>query len=244
VRDVGSSHCREAQLHLRHRISDERPVQTGVHASAVARSLQPSVAGGLMKRTIAALGGLLIASTAIADDKPTIDSATSGWPQGPRDAARELAKKYGAPDEVTPRMLVWHDTGPWKRTVVYRDEVQHDWPEPHTDFVEQFIDYKVPVDKFDDLAAFDGSVIAERTKGELSARCGKEAMNFLAINLAHDVARGAAKVDTARKRYEQAAAAFMAKRPLPITQKLLFQPVVGQTADPDRPAKSDKAAAR
>ncbi|MBA2543334.1 MAG: hypothetical protein H0V17_27080 [Deltaproteobacteria bacterium] len=198
-----------------------------------------------MKTPFVIFGSLLIASAvSLADDKPTIDQAVAGWPQGPRDAARELAKKYGAPDEVTPSMLVWNDTGPWKRTVVHRKEVQHDWPEPHTDFVEQFIDYKVPVDKFDDLAAFDGSVIAERTKGELSARCAKEAMNFLAINLAHDVARGATKVEDARKRYEQAAAAFMANKPQPITQKLMFQPVVGQTGDPDRPAKPSKAASR
>jgi hypothetical protein len=197
-----------------------------------------------MKTPCLVIGSLLIGAIASADDKPSIDSATAGWPQGPRDAARELAKKYGAPDEVTPSMLVWHDTGPWKRTIVYRQEVQHDWPEPHTDFVEQVIDYKVPIDKYDDLATFDGSVFAERTKGELAARCGKEAMNFLAINLAHDVSRGAVKPADARKRYEQAAAAFMANKPPPLTQKLMFQPVVGQTTDPDRPAKRDKAASR
>jgi len=31
------------------------------------------------------------------------------------------------------------------------------------DFVQQFIDYRVPIHKFDDLTAYDGSVIAERT---------------------------------------------------------------------------------
>ncbi|MEX2153654.1 MAG: hypothetical protein WD825_09970 [Gemmatimonadaceae bacterium] len=56
----------------------------------------------------------------------------------------------------------------------------HSFPKPHTDLLEQFIDYRVPVDKYDELAAYDGSVIVERTKGEISARCDKEAMNFLA----------------------------------------------------------------
>ena len=201
-----------------------------------------------MKTRIAGLGALLIATLAVADadrrKHTNVDKATAGWPDGPRSAARELAKKYGAPDEVTASMLVWNERGPWKRTIVYREEVQHDWPKPHTDYVEQFIDYKVPVDKYDDLAAFDGSVIAERTKGELSARCGKEAMNFLAINLAHQVASGEQSVDEARKTYEKAAAKSMAGNKPAITTKLMFQPVVGQTADPDRPAAADKAASR
>ena len=36
---------------------------------------------------------------------------------------------------------------------------------------------------FDELAAFDGAVIVERTKGEMSARCDREAANVLALNL-------------------------------------------------------------
>jgi hypothetical protein len=203
-------------------------------------------------RLSSALVCSLVAAQGIADTKKPaakktsakIEAATRGWPQGPRDAARELAAKYGDPDESTASMIVWNQRGPWKRTIVYREEIQHDWPKPHTDFVEQFIDYKVPLDKFDELAAFDGSVIAERTKGELSARCGKESMNFLAVNLAHRIASGDASVDEARKAYEEAAAAVMAKQSPVITTKLMFQPVVGQTADPDRPTQADKAAAR
>lgn len=49
---------------------------------------------------------------------------------------------------------------------------------PHKDMLLQVIAYEVPADKFDDLAAFDGSVIAERTRGEIAARCDKEAANI------------------------------------------------------------------
>ncbi len=49
--------------------------------------------------------------------------------------------------------------------------VPHDFPMPHPDLLEQFVDYQVPPDKFDELAQYDGSVIVERTKGEISARC-------------------------------------------------------------------------
>jgi hypothetical protein len=67
--------------------------------------------------------------------------------------------------------------------------VPHDFPSHHTDFLEQFINYRVPVEMYSTLAEFDGSVIAERTKGELSARCGDTSMNFVALNLAHDARR-------------------------------------------------------
>jgi hypothetical protein len=51
------------------------------------------------------------------------------------------------------------------------------------------------------LLTYDGSVILERTKGELAARCDKEEANFLAINLAHDVATGKRSVNDARRFY-------------------------------------------
>lgn len=65
-------------------------------------------------------------------------------------------------------------------------------------FVQQFIDYRVPIHKFDDLAAYHGSVIAERTSGEISARCDKEEMNLLALNLANDVVKGTKSVEQGR----------------------------------------------
>ena len=106
-------------------------------------------------------------------------------------------------------MLVWHDNGPWKLSILYRDEVPHDFPKPHTDLLEQFVDYRVPTDTFDELAAYDGSVIVERTKGEISARCDKEEMKFLALNLADDIVKGRRTVADARAFYAKTAMAAM-----------------------------------
>ena len=33
------------------------------------------------------------------------------------------------------------------------------FPKPHIDLLQQFIDYKSPLDKFDDLAQYGGSII-------------------------------------------------------------------------------------
>ena len=116
---------------------------------------------------------------------------------------------------------------------MYRDEVPHNFPKPHTDLLEQFIDYRVPPEKFSDLAAFDGSVIPEHTKGELSARCDMEEMNFLALNLAHDIVTGQRAVEDARKFYAETATAFMMGTSSPYTDGLLFEVPRSGTVDVD-----------
>lgn len=50
--------------------------------------------------------------------------------------------KYGAPNEATATMLVSYNIGPWKKTIVYKEEIPDDFPKPHTDLLQQFLDYK------------------------------------------------------------------------------------------------------
>lgn len=83
------------------------------------------------------------------------------WPEESREAAQLVIDKYGEPDEVTDTHLTWHKPGPWKRIVASKVFYQHNFPAPHIDAVESVIDYRVPVDKFTELAKFDGSVIVE-----------------------------------------------------------------------------------
>jgi len=126
---------------------------------------------------------LLTSAASAQQEMPNL----SDWHEASQEAAKQMMDKYGPPAEVTETTLVWHETGPWKRTMISKEAVDHNFPMPHPDVMEQVIDYDVPVDFFDDLAAYDGSVIVERTKGEISARCDKEEANFLAINLANDI---------------------------------------------------------
>jgi hypothetical protein len=165
--------------------------------------------------------------------RSSVDLHINRWPQASQNAATAMMDKYGLPHEVSEGTLQWNNDGPWLRTIVYRDEVRHDFPMPHTDVLEQFVAYKVPTDKFDDLAEFDGSVIAERTKGELSARCDNEAMNFLALNLAHDIVSGRLTASAARNTYAQQAMAFKAGNTAALTTGLNFSVSPSGTADPD-----------
>ncbi len=137
-------------------------------------------------------------------DKATVDGIIAGWKPTPQEVARTVVAKYGMPQEATAMRLVWHNNGPWKRTELVNEEIPHSFPKPHPDMLKQTISYQVPIDKFDDLAEYDGSVIVERTKGEIAARCDKEEANFLALNLADDIIKGKKSVKDARKFYAEA----------------------------------------
>jgi hypothetical protein len=114
----------------------------------------------------------------------------TAWPAESREAARLVIDKYGEPDEATESELTWRRPGPWKRMIASKTFYRHNFPAPHIDAVESVIDYRVPPEKFSELAKFDGSVIVEHTAGEVSARCHGEEANFLALNLMHDISIG------------------------------------------------------
>ena len=165
-------------------------------------------------------------------DKGMVDGIVAGWKAMPREVARTIIAKYGLPNEASANRLIWVGNGPWKWTELVNEEIQHDFPKPHKDMLYQAIAWKVGSDKFDELAAYDGSVIVERTKGELGARCDKEEANFLAINLAHGIISGKLSVDGARKMYTEAVGEMKHKEYM---TGFRFQMMPGMQGDPDKP---------
>jgi hypothetical protein len=163
-----------------------------------------------------------------------------GWPKESREAAQLVIDKYGEPDEATDSQLIWRKCGEWKRIIASKAFFQHDFPAPHQDSVESFIDCRVPPEKFADLAAFDGSVICERTAGEVSARCHDEEANRLALNLMHDIVTGAKTVAEARDYYAKEFLDYRRKRPTPYMEALRFTPPSGGTADQDQRLLTDE----
>lgn len=161
------------------------------------------------------------------------------WPDESREAAQLVIDTYGEPHEATESLLTWHGVGQWKRVVASRTFYNHHFPAPHIDAVESFIDYRVPPQKFTPLAQFDGSVVVERTAGEVSARCHDEQANFLALNLMHDIVTGAKDVEEARRYYAKEFLDARRKQPTPYMEKLRFTPGDASAADPDRRALSD-----
>lgn len=145
------------------------------------------------------------------------------WPKESQQAARAMIEKYGEPNVSNERMLVWYDNGPWKRTVVHREAVEHNFPRPHRAALEQAVNQSVPVEKVGDLARFSGSIIVDRNKGELISRHEREEGNFVALNLANDIIEDEKSVEEARSFFGRTMREIQAGRSSEYAQKLLFK---------------------
>jgi hypothetical protein len=150
--------------------------------------------------------------------------AIEQWPSESREAAQLVIDAYGAPDEISDSLLIWLKPGQWKRIIAYKDFDYHNFPAPHIDCVESFIDYSAPPEKNGELAAFDGSIVVNRTRGEMSARCHDEQANFLALNLANEIVEDTRSVEQARNYYAKEFLAARSGDPTPYMSKLQFTP--------------------
>lgn len=156
-----------------------------------------------------------------------INVILSKWPKEPRSVAEKLITRYGTPDEYTKSDLTWYHKGPFKLIDVNNRLVKHNYPHPHYDVLEQTINYPVHNIKPPlpcKLQEFNGSLVFDKTKGELTAHCDSEAVNFLLLNLAHEIISGKKTVAEARdfftKQYVQHAKGLPSK----YTSGLLFKP--------------------
>ncbi len=173
------------------------------------------------------------AGTRSTVDLATVEQLIADWPDAPQRGARQMLEQYGPPNEATPTKLFWYHNGPWKRTIVTRDVVTHNFPSPHSDFLTQVIDYRVPPEKFDEIARFDGSCLMDRTAGEVGARCDSEAANTLTLNVMHDIVTGKTTADEARETFGQIMLAYTLGRPAPYAEGLQFVVPAGGTEDED-----------
>jgi len=165
-----------------------------------------------------------------------VDRIIQGWPEAAQMGVRQMVLQYGPPNEGTPTKLLWFDRAPWKRIQVTGDEVVHRFPTPHADFLTQYIEYEVPLDKLGDLGRYDGSCLVDRTMGEAAARCDSEAANILTLNLMHEIVTGTRGVDDARAFYSETLAAYCLGESAPYCEQFQFEVKRGGLGDPDQPA--------
>lgn len=165
-------------------------------------------------------------------DKSTVERVTSRWNDASKEVAQKMIDKYGTPDELTQTRLIWRNSKPWKRIEVINEEIPHNFPMKHDDVIIQTVDYNVPPNKADDLVNFSGSIIIDRTRGELSSRCGEEEMNILALNLADGIVKGELSVKDARNVYADQVRATMKGKEAPLVKDLKLDADVRGTADP------------
>ncbi len=187
-----------------------------------------------MKKIITSILVAIFIITGTALKAQDLQKKIKGWPDTSHEVAHKMIEKYGEPSQQTEDMLIWKNTGPYTHTIVYKEEIQHNFPMPHKDVLEQVINYDVPVEKFSDLARYDGSVIVERTKGTMAARCDKEAANFLALNLANDIIKGKLSVEEARNMYAETMMKMMEGEKHKYLQELTFMVPKTKINNPDK----------
>jgi predicted outer membrane protein len=171
---------------------------------------------------------------AASSNRSEIDQIIAQWPERPRLGAQQMIAKYGPPQEATPERLIWNRIGQFKRITVTKMEHHHDFPLPHTDYIEHTIDYRVPAGKADELTKYDGSCTFDKTQGELSARCDLEGHNILTLNLAYDILTGKKSAEEARKAFGENVADDLAGKYPPYTVALQFEPKT-PAEDADKP---------
>ena len=176
------------------------------------------------------------APTLAAQGHKGASEVIAAWKATPQEVAKKMIAKYGQPQEVTANRLIWHNNGPWKFTELVNEEIPHEFPMPHKDMLYQAINYRIDPAKADELLHYDGSLLLERTKGELGARCDKEEANFLALNLAHDVVTGKKSPDEARQFYSDTIMAMVKEKKIGDYLKgFQFKPPAGNQGDADKP---------
>lgn len=158
------------------------------------------------------------------------------WPEASRRVALDFFGRFGAPDEHTSSHLVWYKVGPWKRTIVWREGADHEFPQPHRDVLEQVVDFEPPTDMYDEIARFNGSLTLLRTRGELASRCENEAMNFLLCNLANDIVHEVRTLEEARAYVAEKILSPRPGEPDDYLVGLQFAVDVGDVGDPDEDA--------
>jgi hypothetical protein len=178
-------------------------------------------------------GRLALAATPAQPDAAAVADLIKDWPRDAKAAAEAMLRKYGMPQEATATQLRWQDNRPWTRTVVHKGGVEHDFPAKHMDVLEQVVPYKVPLNFLEALATFNGSVAANRTRGELSAHCDREETNILALNLAGDIIRGQKTVAQAREAMAAGVREIVAGRVPDDARELRLGPPQGDLSDPD-----------
>jgi uncharacterized protein YceK len=147
---------------------------------------------------------------------------TAGWPTSSMTAAREMIDKYGEPHETTSDSLIWRNVAPFREVIVHRNVYSHRFPLLHQTALEHVVDYKATEDRIQEVLKYNGSIIINRTKGQMSALAENEPMNVLALNLADKVMQGKLTAEQARVTFGKETMDFLNGKKTANTQVLNF----------------------
>lgn len=140
----------------------------------------------------------------------------SAFLEGPRATAKAMIERYGPPNALSPDTATWYERGPWKRITVHGDAP--------LSYLEQVVSYHVPPDAAAQLLELDHGLRFDLANEELSATSNSESLNFLALNLAHEVSSARRDPKEARELYVKTARLAASGKSSPYLEKLQFEP--------------------
>lgn len=140
----------------------------------------------------------------------------SNFVEGPRVTAKVLIERYGPPNTLSADTATWYERGPWKRITVHG--------EAPLSFLEQVVSYRVPDDAAAPLLELNHGLRFDISAEELSATSNSESLNFLALNLAHEVSSARRDPREARDLYMRSARLSSSGKSSPYLEKLMFEP--------------------
>jgi hypothetical protein len=188
------------------------------------------MSAGLLKRAVfialaAASGGWVFATEEAGEAAPakaasgdTPYTVTWTWPKHARAEAMVMLEEYGEPSRFDREALVWEGAAPWKRVVVSRQGCRDEA------YLEQTIGYRVAQDKAAEIEGFSDLVSVDRAAGELKSCSESESKNYLALNLARDIAAGERSAQDARAFFAKTWRMRVFGRSSPYLKGLLFEP--------------------
>lgn len=164
----------------------------------------------------AIMGGAYFGYRQQAQTRQDVQAGIRTWFEGPKLTAEIMTERYGPPDELTLQTATWHERGSWKRIAVHGDT-------PYR-YLEQTVGYQARPGVVGRLLAFDNGARYDIVNEELTASSNHETSNYLALNLAHDVAAGKRSIDNARGFFASTARLWSSGKSSPYMEHLLFTP--------------------
>ena len=139
-----------------------------------------------------------------------------GYPDGkhgnynPKDRFKDVVAEFGEPDYVQGQrggMAVWSKNTLksrghcWDRVLMLDEQIPHENPGPHVDFLYSWYSLYVPNDKINDVRAVSESITYDPLKRQVMGRCHFMGANAATVLLGKRVATGEMTLDEAKKNY-------------------------------------------
>lgn len=138
------------------------------------------------------------------EEKKADDSIKNWIHEDAQKYALELIEKYGEPDVVTDKMVLWEEgISKFDKTYVLDESIEHCCPKPHRDYVYSTMTIDVPQDLMEPIAEASESIIVDQLKNKVTARCADIVANAITLGFVQKLVEGEIDPKDAKKEYER-----------------------------------------